>query len=415
MQMDDSEAGNVAGHVEASAVVVVGAGAVGLMLACELGRLGVHAIVVERMAEPDAMPKGNGLVGHIATLVARRGLLRGIAGARALPVPRFGFGPLRLRLNPLRPNPLRILPIPQRRLEEALERRATELGTDVRRGHELVRFHDDGKRVVLGIDTVGGSYSLDAGFLVGCDGAHSFVRHQLGVAFPGTTGSGLARIGRVTIPAGAWRRLRDDVIELPGGRTVVLFQPNRTETGSISLAPVSALDRDAPADLYVVSTYEDRGAQEPAGQIPLAELTASIRRVLGQELPITHGEWMRSTVANARQAERYRVGRVLLAGDAAHLFPAGGSSLNVGMLDAVDLAKRLAAVISGAAPSDALEQYHRQRHAAGERALTQTRAQAALSAPGPDADALREVLAAALRSRNPRRYLARLLIGDRVD
>ncbi len=99
------------------------------------------------------------------------------------------------------------------------------------------------------------------------------------------------------------------------------------------------------------------------------------------------------------------------AGDAAHVFSAGGSSLNTGMLVAVNLAARLAAVLGGSAPAGTLENYHTARHAAGRQTLLQTRAQAALSAPGGNADALRDVLGAAFRSRNPHRYIANVLIG----
>ena len=112
-------------------------------------------------------------------------------------------------------------------------------------------------------------------------------------------------------------------------------------------------------------------------------MEASVRRVLGTGLPVNGGRWLRSTVANRRLAGRYRIGRVFLAGDAAHVFSAGGSSLNTGMLDAVDLASRLAAVLDGRKPLATLEEYHTVRHAAGEQTLLQTRAQAALSSPGP--------------------------------
>ncbi|PYI65378.1 hypothetical protein CVV68_18265 [Arthrobacter livingstonensis] len=391
-------------------VVIVGAGPVGLMLACELAGAGIAPVVLERAVEPSAMPKGNGLVGEIATVLAKRGLLRGQKGLHAIPVPRYSFGALPLRLNPLRPNALRILPIPQRRLEQLLEARARASGVDIRRGHAVTGFHDDGEGVLVEVASGPGGYTLDAGFLAGCDGAHSFVRHHLGIDFPGTTGSQLVRIGHVTIPAGSVRRTRNTV-ELPGGRRLVLFQANHTATGSLTIAPVSALDRGASKELYIIAAQEPLDRQEPAEQISLEEMESSIRRVLGIGLPISGGRWLRSTLVNSRQAERYRVGRIFLAGDAAHVFSAGGSSLNTGMLDAVDLASRLAAVLGGAAPLETLEDYHTARHEAGEQTLMQTRAQAALLAPGPEAEALRQVLRAAFGTRNPHRYLATLLIG----
>ncbi|WP_287928843.1 FAD-dependent monooxygenase [Arthrobacter sp.] len=391
-------------------VVIVGAGPVGLMLACELAAAGIATTVLERALEPSAMPKGNGLVGGIVGVLSRRGLLRGQKGLHVIPAPRYSFGGLPLRLNPLRRNALRILPIPQRRLEQLLETRARATGADIRRGHAVTGFTDNGARVAVEVASAAGSYTLDAGFLAGCDGAHSFVRHRLDIAFPGTTGSQLVRIGHLTIPAGAARRTRN-AVELAGGTRLALFQANHTAAGSLTVAPVSVLDRGAPNELYIVATQEPLGTQEPAAQISLEEMEASIRRVLGARLPVSGGRWLRSTVANSRLAARYRIGRVFLAGDAAHVFSAGGSSLNTGMLDAVDLASRLAAVLDGSEPLETLEDYHTVRHAAGEQALLQTRAQAALSAPGPEADALRQVLGGAFRSRNPHRYLGALLVG----
>jgi 2-polyprenyl-6-methoxyphenol hydroxylase-like FAD-dependent oxidoreductase len=398
-------------------VVIVGGGPVGLMLAWELGRQGVRVLVLERASEPDAMPKGNGLVGRIATVLRQRGLLRGEKGLHVIPVPRYQFGSLTLRLNPIRPHPLTILPIPQRRLEALLEARARTAGAEVRRGHAVTGFSDDGERVRIEVAADTRGYMVQAEFLVGCDGAHSTVRHQLGVGFPGTTSDRIARIGHVTIRPGALR-VGKDFAELPDGRRLGLFRPNPTATGSFSLAPLSALDRGAPRDRYIVSTHEPRAGQEPAERITTEELTESIRRVLGTDLAVEDGSWLRSTVGNSRQAEQYRVGRVFLAGDAAHVFSAGGSSLNVGMLDAVDLAARLAAVVRGGAPLVSLDAYHSVRHEVGERAILQTRAQAALTGAGTDSgsgentDALRQVLEAAFRTRNPTRYLATLLIGE---
>ncbi|RAN79534.1 hypothetical protein B5P43_13605 [Bacillus sp. SRB_336] len=392
-------------------VVIVGAGPVGLMLACELADAGIPLTVLERAAEPSPMPKGNGLVGGIVPILAKRGLLRGQKGLHVIPAPRYSFGPLPLRLNPLRPDALRILPIPQRRLEQLLEARARARGVDVRRGHAATGFHDDGEGVHVDVASAGGGYSLASGFLVGCDGAHSFVRHHLAIDFPGTTGSQLVRIGHVTIPAGALRRSRN-AVELPDGRRLPLFQPHHTPTGTLTIAPMAALDRSAAKDLYVIASQEPCGRQKSSAQISLAEMEGSIERVLGTGLPISGGQWLRSTVGNSRLAARYRIGRVFLAGDAAHVFSAGGSSLNTGMLDAVDLAARLAAVLGGEAPMESLEDYHTVRHEAGEQTLLQTRAQAALSASGPNAEALRQVLGAAFRSRNAHRHLATLLIGE---
>jgi hypothetical protein len=136
--------------------------------------------------------------------------------------------------------------------------------------------------------------------------------------------------------------------------------------------------------------------------------------VLGADLPITGARWLRSTVANSRQAEAYRSGRVFLAGDAAHLFSAGGTALNAGLLDAVNLGWKLAAAARGTAPAGLLDTYHAERHPAGRRAILHTRAQAALSVSGENAEALREILADLLRHPGPLTHLAALMEGSDV-
>ena len=127
-------------------VVIVGAGPVGLLLAGELAAGGVRVVVFERADSPSPIPKANGIVGRSAVELAKRGVLSG-TGLRVLSPPRFQFGPLVLKLGFGPRNPLHILPIPQRRLEEILERRATERGADVLRGHEVVGSAQDGAGV----------------------------------------------------------------------------------------------------------------------------------------------------------------------------------------------------------------------------------------------------------------------------
>jgi 2-polyprenyl-6-methoxyphenol hydroxylase-like FAD-dependent oxidoreductase len=218
------------------------------------------------------------------------------------------------------------------------------------------------------------------------------VRKQLGIAFPGVTSPDISRIARITIPADAVAR-NGDLLEIRGVGRLPLFQPNRTESGSVTLAPANALDQSAPDDLYIISTREPRREGEPTDELSEAELRASLRRVLGADLPFTGAFAARSTVANSRQAEHYRSGRVFLAGDAAHIFSAGGSALNVGLLDAIALGQKLAAVIRRQAPHALLDTYHAERHPAGQRTLAHTRVHVALEA-GDEAgeEALREIL-----------------------
>ncbi|WP_280336911.1 FAD-dependent monooxygenase [Nocardia wallacei] len=156
-------------------------------------------------------------------------------------------------------------------------------------------------------------------------------------------------------------------------------------------------------------TPPDSGAGVP---MTLTELRDSVRRVLGAEIPLGEPIWLSRFRTQARHAERYRDRRVFLAGDAAHLFPAGGTALNTGMLDTVNLAWKLAAAVHGWAPDDLLDTYHRERHLAGARALMQTRAQAAL-ARGHDADviALRALFQELLTDEQPLQRIAAMLTG----
>jgi len=131
--------------------------------------------------------------------------------------------------------------------------------------------------------------------------------------------------------------------------------------------------------------------------------------VLGADLPFTEATAVRSTVGNSRLADAYRAGRVFLAGDAAHIFNAGGSSLNVGLQDALELAARLAALLRGGESQDELDGYEQVRRPAGKAALQHTRAQAALGRDDDNGRALREIMGELLAAPSAARRLARLI------
>ena len=303
-----------------------------------------------------------------------------------------------------------MLPIPQRRLEELLTARAIELGATIRRGNDVIGIDLEPDSVSVRIHTTAGTDELTAGFVVGCDGARSFVRHHAGIGFPGITSDETSRIGRVVLPL-ADIEIAGDVISIRQGPRLNLFRPNRTPAGVITIAPVAALDPTARSDLFLVSTKERREPADEDGVLTVADFEASIQRVLGVTLPTEHVEWARATVANSRQAETYRSGRLFLAGDAAHIFSAGGSALNVGLLDAVNLGWKLAAAVQGRSAPDLLDTYQAERHPAGAQALSQTRVQSALSAPGENAAATRELLTDLLRLPAPLGRLAEIMEG----
>jgi 2-polyprenyl-6-methoxyphenol hydroxylase-like FAD-dependent oxidoreductase len=386
-------------------VAIVGAGPVGLLLAGELGASGSRVLVLERAESRSPVPKANGIVGHSAVELARRGVFSGTR-LRVLSPPQFQFGPLMLRLGFGPGNPLHIVPVPQARLEGLLERRATMHGVEIRRGHEVLGFTQDGSSVELDVARGGTATRIAARYLVGCDGAHSLVRKQAGIGFPGFTSDEISRIARVTIPAGRITR-KKDALDIAGLGRVTAMRPNMLPGGAFSIAPVSVLDRTAPADLYLISTHEPRRGDEPSDSVSIEELRASLRRVLGGDLPMTDATAIRSTVGNSRQADAYRRGRILLAGDAAHIFNAGGSAQNVGIADALDLAGRLIAALRGT--EDELDAYEAARRPAGHRTLQHTRAQAALGRSDDTGRALREIVGGLITRRSAARSLAQLM------
>jgi 2-polyprenyl-6-methoxyphenol hydroxylase-like FAD-dependent oxidoreductase len=211
----------------------------------------------------------------------------------------------------------------------------------VRRGHEMTGFDSGSDGVTVAATGPDGSYQLQAGYLVGCDGAHSPVRKLAGIGFPGYTTPEVSRIGRVTLPDAVLLAGSGEA-ELPGLGRIRLTQQHRTPHGMYSIAPLTSLDSTAAEGTYIVWTREDADPGASAGPddreppVTLAEMEASFRRVTGAEVTMTDPTWLTQTVGNSRQADRYLAGRVLLAGDAAHLLGAGGS-LNTGLLDAVNL------------------------------------------------------------------------------
>ena len=408
------------GRIGDADIVIAGGGPVGLMLACELRLGGADPVVLERLPGISEIPKGNGLVGQIVQVLDYRGLLDRLRAEAtwAGPVPRFSFGPLQLDFSRLGTSPLHILTVPQRRLEKVLEDRLAELGGTVRRGHELTALSQDDDAVTLDALGPDGAYQLRARYLVGCDGAHSLVRKQAGVGFPGVTSTEISRIGQVRLPTAKLARFGGGSVKVPGLGRLKLAGQVRTPRGTYSLAPLARMDKNAPAGVYIVYTSEDDPTADLSAPMTLDELRASARRVLGGDLPMTDPQRLSRLVANSRLADRYLSGRVLLAGDAAHVF---GLSLNAGLLDAVNLGWKLAAQVQGRAPGGLLESYHAERHLAGQHGIRCSRAQSALTAisdGGKDgsgevsqegSEALRELFGDVLQQAEPVRHIRELL------
>jgi 2-polyprenyl-6-methoxyphenol hydroxylase-like FAD-dependent oxidoreductase len=406
-------------------VVIAGGGPNGLLMACELALAGVRPVLLERLPERATEPKANGLVGRVVQALDYRGLYGRFTGRAAppVPVPGFQFGALPLDLSALAGHALYALPIPQRRMEELLEQRARELGAEIRRGHELTAVSQAADLVTIGVQGPDGHYELTAKFLVGADGGHSIVRKGCGISFPGVTDRGfVARSGQVTIhPPVAVPGTGE--LDVPGAGRLRPATFTRTENGMFTYGMFQP-------GLYRVAVYEwappppEDGPARPledAAAMPLEELRAAVRRVVGGDVPMSEPEGgepaalRRSAGANSRQAERYRHGRVFLAGDAAHVHSGvGGPGLNLGLQDVLNLGWKLAAAVSGWAPDRLLDTYQSERHPVGQRVIMQTRAQAALLSPGPNVTALRDLFGELLREPAVVAHIADLMAGADV-
>ncbi len=389
-------------------VVVVGAGPTGLMLAGELGQAGMRTLLLERRPEPSELAKAGGLAGQILQLLHYRGELDRFreASIGPEPAPRFPFGGLHLDFTRLDHSPMRAMLLPQPRLEAVLAERAIERGGEIRRGHEVVGLHQDDDAVTVQVRGPEGPYEVAAHFLVGCDGGRSRIRELARIPFSGTSLPEIERLASVTV-SDLVTVLDDGGLDVTGVGKVP-FGYTANERGVFACSGMGGTMGVYTAEVETTQ-YDD--------DVPMtvAELSASVRRVLGIDLPL--GEPLRMTRFgySAKQADVYRDGRVFLAGDAAHLFPAGGVAVNAGMLDAANLAWKLAGSIQGWAPPALLDTYSDERRTAAERTLLHTRAQVALRRGyGAGGDALRALFLELTVDEQPLRRLGSLMAGTDV-
>ncbi|WP_433759371.1 FAD-dependent monooxygenase [Nocardia sp. CA-135398] len=396
-------------HVTDTDVIIVGAGPTGLMLAAELRLSGMRPLLLERKPQPRDIPKAGGIGGRILELLRYRGLLERCEAANTdpIPAPRFPFGGVHVDLTQLADPPLHALPLAQHRLERVLAERVTELGVDIHRGHEVVGVSQDDATVTAQVRGPDGSYQVSARYLVGCDGGHSRIRDMAGIAFPGTTYPEVNRLVQVAVHDSV-TVLDNGDLEVPGfGRIRAGF--TQTDRGMFANGSTT------PGLLGLFTAEDESTDYDDDEPMTLSEFQDSVRRVLGADLPLGEPIRLSRFTFKDRLAERYRAGRILLAGDAAHLFPATGVAINAGMLDTVNLAWKLAADIDGWAPEGLLDTYHDERHLAGARTLLHTRAQVALRrGQDPAAEALRQVFQELLLDEQPLRRVGALIAGTDI-
>lgn len=340
----------------ATEVLVCGAGAAGLTLALELARRGVGFRLVERNPTPFPGSRGRGIQPRTQEIFEDLGLLdRVVAAGGAYPRQRVHRGDgswidsdiaVPLQATPAEPWQLPLM-IPQYMTERLMRERLAELGQGVEPGCELVGFAQDGRGVVARLAGADGEEVVHARYLVGTDGGRSFVRKMLGVGFVGKTLGVHALVADVALAGlerDAWHRFNDgDMARM------------------LSICPL------AGTDLFQLQAPVPADAQVDLSAEGLAALVA--QRTGRADITVDAVSWASDYQMNARLAERYRVGRVFLAGDAAHVHPpTGGQGLNTSVQDAYNLGWKLAAVLNGAAHG-LLDSYEIERRPVAEDML----------------------------------------------
>lgn len=334
-------------------IVIAGGGPTGLMLAAELTLAGIDAAIIERRATKERFgARAGGLHARSLEVLDQRGIVEKFL-AEGQTFPNVGFHvPLDISDFPTRHNYLLALPLA--RIEWLLAERAEALEVPVYRGDEVTDFAQDADGV--DIETLQGT-RLRAEWLVGCDGGRSRVRKAAGIGFPGEAASTSWMIAEVRMTEPPEPGFREDAL---GRHAMSVLEDG--ETVGVVLAGQDPRSTDAPS---------------------LAELAAALKAIYGTDFGVHSPRWLSRFSDAARQAATYRKGRVLLAGDAAHIHsPMGGQGLNLGIQDAVNLGWKLAQVAKGVSPVAMLDSYQAERHPVAERVLRNTIAQGVLRLPG---------------------------------
>jgi 2-polyprenyl-6-methoxyphenol hydroxylase-like FAD-dependent oxidoreductase len=378
-------------------VIIAGGGPTGVMLASELRLHGVGVLVLERDAEPTKQVRSLGLFVRSIEVMDQRGLLeRFLANGK-----QYQLGGHFAAIDKPRPEGLDsahayTLAIPQPVTERLLTEHAIEVGAEIRRGCELTGLSQDSGGVSA---ELAGGTQLRARYLVGCDGGRSTVRRLLGIGFPGEAARKEALLGEMEMT-------------MPLKEVAAVVAEVRKTEQWFGLGP-------SGEGLYRVVVPAEKVTEDRSVPPTLEEVRQRLRVFAGTDFGVHSPRWLSRFGDATRLAERYRAGRVLLAGDAAHVHPPiGGQGLNLGLQDAFNLGWKLAAEVAGWAPAGLLDSYFSERHPVAADALDTIRAQSELmSTTEPGARAVRRLLSQLMDFQDVNRYLIEktTAIGIRYD
>jgi 2-polyprenyl-6-methoxyphenol hydroxylase-like FAD-dependent oxidoreductase len=364
-------------------VVIAGCGPTGALLAAELRLHGVRVLVLERETEPASYVRIVGLHARSLELMAMRGLLDGmLEHGRLRPAASFFAAiatPAPAALDTSQPF---LLGIPQPVVVQLLEDRAIALGAQVRHGRTVVDLVQDDEGVTV---QLADGERLRSRYLVGCDGAHSTVRKRIGVDLEGEPARNQTLMGEVELGAS------------PEEVAATLRRVGATN-GRLGLRPFGG-------GIYQV-VVPVTGIDDRTRPVTVEDLARELRAVAGTDLGVHSPRWTSRFGDATLLAARYRVGRVLLAGDAAHVHPPiGGQGLNLGVQDAFNLGWKLAAQVRGWAPGSLLDTYEAERRPIAAAVVESTRAQTMLLSDDPGAQALRTLVTELLEIEEVNRFL----------
>ncbi|MEV5839872.1 rifampin monooxygenase [Nocardia sp. NPDC052112] len=376
--------------------IIAGCGPTGAMLAAELRLHDVRVLVLEKETEPVSFVRIVGLHIRSLELMAMRGLLdRILERGRQRPVGGIFAAITKPAPEGLDSAHAYLLGIPQPVIDHLLEEHAIELGAQVRRGCAVAGFEQDEQGVTV---ELADGERLRSRYLIGCDGARSTVRKLLGVGFPGEPARTETLMGEMEVGA-PQDEIAAKVTEIR--ETNKVFSLGHFREGVYRVV------------VPTVGVGEDH-AEPPT----LEDFKQGLRAIAGTDFGVHSPRWLSRYGDATRLAERYRVGRVLLAGDAAHIHPpTGGQGLNLGVQDAVNLGWKLAAQIRGWAPETLLDTYDAERHPVAEDVLENTRAQMELLSTEPGPRSVRRLLTELMDFDEVNRYLIEKItaIGIRYD